>query len=181
MKKIKMKSLILIAIGLIGCNSKPMQSSGNEKITNELFLLNSSSWEDLHQKWYIPFNDFSKGDTVLVESNFNMNLFGKDSTHTKALTIWKNSKSVYAYSFRKSLVFDVYDSLRKFVDRGAINGNALLRILNSDIDFRKAEFYNKLMEEREKNYEAVAKKYAISRYELDGLVQDELDKKQKDN
>lgn len=168
---------IVIVFGLFACNSDTRQVRSDETITREILILNSTALENINQQVIVPINVLQKGDTILLESNVRMYLFGKDSINGKNLPVFANSKLVYAYPFRKSLVFDIYDSLENLLDRGMLPEGAAMRLMNADIDFRKVEFYDKLMEERNRNYEEVARKYAISRTKLDSLIQVQLAKK----
>ena len=166
---------------MIACNSNTTISSNDEKITREILTLNSISLEIVKQQVIVPEVILFKGDTILLDTNVLLQLFGKGSIHGKYLPVLANSKLAHAYTFRKSFAFDIYDSLGGFVDRGMLPKEVVMRLTHDDVDFGKTEFQDKLIEKREKNYDAVAKKYAVSRQKLSRLVQVELDKKQDAN
>lgn len=168
----KLRCIMLIFVCISCADSK--NESLYDTAYEEALLANSNAIYQTKAEVVVPSIYPHPGDTFLIDHSMNFYLFGEDSMKGRIGPVLVNSIVRYVYQYKNDLVFDVYDSLGSYIDRGSIRKLSFEKAVLADIDARKIDFYNLLMRKLEKSNDSIAKKIGISIDQLDSIVYERL-------
>jgi hypothetical protein len=168
--RVGVASLIII-ISFLSCK-KTIKEDINQRIFEDILLANMISAVDASSQTSIANFSFNRGDSITIsDSELELYFYGKDSLNGTYRKIDSTFYLVFLYKVnRNRLVFGVYDSKNKFVDKGLMFESDIQRMLFEDVEHEKIDFFDSFLITKEEEYRKIQNKYSVSRKFIDSLV-----------